>query len=94
MDRLNALGGLEIFVQTAQSQSFVATGRSLGISASAVSKSISRLEARMGVRLFQRNTRTVRLTSEGEEFLQRCRRILDEVQAAEDHMSAMTGRPR
>lgn len=94
MDRLNALGGLEMFVQTAQSQSFVATGRSLGISASAVSKSISRLEARMGVRLFQRSTRTVRLTSEGEEFLQRCRRILDEVQAAEDHMSAMTGRPR
>lgn len=94
MDSLNALGGLEIFVLTAQTQSFIATGRSVGISASAVSKSISRLEARMGVRLFQRSTRTVRLTSEGEVFLERCRRILNEVQAAEDDMSAMAQYPR
>lgn len=94
MESLSALGGLEVFVQTAQTQSFAAAGRSLGISASAVSKSISRLEARVGVRLFQRSTRTVRLTSEGEVFLERCRRILGEVQAAEDDLSAMTEHPR
>jgi DNA-binding transcriptional LysR family regulator len=91
---LETLSGLEIFVETAQSQSFVATGRKMGISASAVSKSISRLEERVGVRLFQRSTRTVRLTSEGEVFLERCRRILSEIQAAEDDLSAMTVSPR
>jgi DNA-binding transcriptional LysR family regulator len=87
---LETLSGLEIFVETAQRQSFVATGRKTGISASAISKSISRLEERVGVRLFQRSTRTVRLTSEGEVFLQRCRRILGEIQAAEDDLSALT----
>jgi len=90
---MDTLSGLEVFVQTAHTQSFVATGRALGISASAVSKSVSRLEARIGVRLFQRSTRTVRLTSEGEVFLERCRRILGELQAAEDDLSAMTQVP-
>lgn len=94
MESLSALGGLEVFVQTAQTRSFAAAGRALGISASAVSKSISRLEERVGVRLFQRSTRSVCLTSEGEVFLERCRRILGEVHAAEDHLSAMAQHPR
>jgi len=72
----------------------VAAGRVLGISASAVSKSISRLEERVAVRLFQRSTRSVRLTSEGEIFLERCRRIIDEVDAAENELSALNKRPR
>lgn len=91
---METLSGLEIFVETAQTMSFVATGRKFGISASAVSKSISRLEERVGVRLFQRSTRTVKLTAEGEVFLERCRRILRELQAAEDDLSAMTASPR
>ncbi|EPN38178.1 transcriptional regulator [Pseudomonas syringae pv. actinidiae ICMP 18807] len=91
---MESLSGLEIFVETAQTRSFNATGRKIGISASAVSKSISRLEERVGVRLFQRSTRSVRLTSEGEVFLERCRRILGEIQAAEDDLSAMTTSPR
>lgn len=91
---METLSGLEIFVATAQSQSFIATGRAMAISASAVSKSISRLEERIGVRLFQRSTRTVRLTSEGEVFLERCRRILAEVQAAEDDLSSMAHQPK
>jgi DNA-binding transcriptional LysR family regulator len=91
---VETLSGIGIFVETAKTQSFIATGRQMGISASAVSKSISRLEERVGVRLFQRSTRTVRLTTEGEVFLERCRRILGEVQAAEDELSAMTQFPR
>jgi DNA-binding transcriptional LysR family regulator len=91
---MESLSGLEIFVETARTQSFSAAGRQLGISASAVSKSVSRLEERVGVRLFQRSTRSVRLTSEGEVFLERCRRILGEIQAAEDDISAMTSYPR
>ncbi|AVF34196.1 LysR substrate-binding domain-containing protein [Rahnella sikkimica] len=91
MERMN---GMEVFVHVAQTRSFIATGRVKGISSSAVSKSISRLEERLGVRLFQRSTRSVRLTSEGEVFLERCRRIFGEIQAAEDELSAMTEFPR
>jgi DNA-binding transcriptional LysR family regulator len=91
---MESLSGLAVFVQTAKTQSFVAAGRALGISASAVSKSISRLEARLGVRLFQRSTRSVRLTTEGNVFLERCQRILVELEAAEQDMSAMTQLPR
>ncbi|WP_321922584.1 LysR family transcriptional regulator [Paraburkholderia guartelaensis] len=91
---MSVLGGLEVFVQTARTRSFAEAGRGLGVSASAVSKSISRLEERVGVRLFQRSTRSVRLTSEGEVFLERCRRIIGEVQAAEDELSAMAQHPR
>jgi len=91
---MDNLSGLGVFVHTAQTQSFVAAGRALGISSSAVSKSISRLEERVGVRLFQRSTRKVRLTSEGEVFLERCRRILGEIRAAESELSSMTQLPR
>jgi DNA-binding transcriptional LysR family regulator len=94
VESFSALGGLEVFVQTARTQSFAEAGRHLGISASAVSKSISRLEERISVRLFQRSTRSVRLTSEGEMFLERCRRIFGEIQAAEDELGAMTQHPR
>lgn len=94
MENLSALGGLEVFVHAARTRSFAATGRELGISASAISKSISRLEERVGVRLFQRSTRSVRLTSEGEVFLDRCLRIFGEIQAAEDELSAMARHPR
>ncbi|WP_410866457.1 LysR family transcriptional regulator [Paraburkholderia sp. SIMBA_027] len=94
VENLSALGGLEVFVHTARTRSFAAAARELGISASAISKSVSRLEERVGVRLFQRSTRSVRLTSEGEVFLERCRRIFGEVQAAEDELSAMAEYPR
>lgn len=91
---MEKMSGLEVFIHVAQTRSFIATGRAKGISSSAVSKSISRLEERLGVRLFQRNTRSVRLTSEGEVFLERCHRIFGEIQAAEDELSAMTQYPR
>jgi DNA-binding transcriptional LysR family regulator len=94
VESFSALGGLEVFVHTARTRNFAETGRNLGISASAVSKSISRLEERVGVRLFQRSTRSVHLTSEGEMFLERCSRILGELQAAEDELSSLTQHPR
>jgi len=91
---MEKMSGLEVFMHVAQTRSFIETGRAKGISSSAVSKSISRLEERLGVRLFQRSTRSVRLTSEGEVFLERCHRIFGEIQAAEDELSAMTQKPR
>lgn len=91
---MESLNGIAVFVQTAQAHSFVAAGRAMGISSSAVSKSISRLEARVGVRLFQRSTRSVRLTTEGNVFLERCQRILRELEAAEHEMSAISQIPK
>ncbi|WP_058048295.1 LysR family transcriptional regulator [Janthinobacterium sp. Ant5-2-1] len=77
------LGSLDLFVRAGEARSFTAAGQQLGISASAVSKAIARLEERLGVRLFHRSTRTISLTSEGALFLERCRRILCEVELAE-----------
>ena len=90
---MDSLGGIAMFVQVADSGSFSATGRQLGLSSSAVGKSVARMEARLGARLFQRSTRHLALTDEGEKFLQRCKRILAEVEAAERELSAATGVP-
>lgn len=57
-------------------------------------KSIARLEQRLGVRLFHRSTRSITLTAEGALFLERCRRILGEVEAAELELSHLTAEPR
>lgn len=84
---MDSLGGFSAFIQAAETRSFVAAGAALGISASAVGKSIARLEARLGVRLFHRSTRSIRLTEEGTVFLERCRRILGEIEAAEQELS-------
>ncbi|TDR76475.1 LysR family transcriptional regulator [Paludibacterium purpuratum] len=77
------LNGLLAFVRTAESGSFVAAGRLLGLSASAVGKSVSRLEERLGVRLLQRSTRHLHLTAEGETFLISGQRILADLAEAE-----------
>ncbi|QTF08461.1 LysR family transcriptional regulator [Brenneria izadpanahii] len=91
---MDSLSSLTLFVQVAETRSFVITGRMLGISASAVGKSISRLEARLGVRLFHRSTRSITLTVEGALFLERSRRILSEVESAEQELSQIATLPR
>ncbi|KAA9000490.1 LysR family transcriptional regulator [Affinibrenneria salicis] len=91
MDSLNALS---VFVQVADTRSFVVAGRNLGISASAIGKNITRLETRLGVRLFHRSTRSITLTQEGLLFLERSRRILAEMEAAREELSEATGQPR
>ena len=75
-------GNLIAFVRTADLGSFAAAGRVLGLSASAVGKAVARLEADIGVRLFQRSTRNIRLTEEGALFHARCRRILEDLDEA------------
>lgn len=91
MDKLN---GITVFVQVAESRSFVATGRALGVSASAVGKSIARMEQKLGARLFHRNTRSINLTAEGAMFLERCRRILNELEAAEQELFMTSESPK
>ncbi|AMB85036.1 LysR family transcriptional regulator [Pseudomonas agarici] len=91
MDRLS---GLMPFIRTAELGSFVAAGRALGLSASAVGKGVSRLEQQLGVRLFQRSTRSLSLTDEGRVFQERCRRILDDLDDAQAALSQSTEVPR
>ena len=88
------LGSIGIFVRVAERLGFSAVARDLGVSPSAVGKAVARLEARLGVRLFHRSTRTLALTAEGEKFLERCRRILCEVEAAELEMTQASAAPR
>ncbi|WP_434659914.1 LysR family transcriptional regulator [Klebsiella sp. MISC125] len=91
MDNLN---GFVVFVRVAETRSFVAASRLLGVSASAIGKSVARLEEKLGVRLFHRSTRSITLTAEGTLFLERSRRILAEIEAAELELSQATGAPR
>ncbi|BAI75741.1 transcriptional regulator (plasmid) [Azospirillum sp. B510] len=91
---MDSLSSLIAFVQAAEDLSFVAAGRKLGISASAVGKSIAKLEESAGTRLFHRTTRRVSLTEEGAAFHERCRRILDDLRDAETMLSNATGIPR
>lgn len=91
---MESLNGFMVFVQVAEQRSFVAAGRALGISASAVGKSVARLEEKLGVRLFHRSTRSITLTAEGTLFLARSRRILAEIEAAEQELSQASETPR
>ncbi|MCA3823310.1 MAG: LysR family transcriptional regulator, partial [Burkholderia sp.] len=88
------LGGFVVFVQVAETRSFVAAGRALGLSASAIGKRIARLEARLNVRLFHRSTRSITLTAEGARFLERCRRVIAEIDAAEQELTHSAEAPR
>lgn len=91
---MDSLSALAVVVEVADHGSFASAARSLGVSASAVGKSIARLEERVGAQLFQRTSRRLRLTPEGERFVERCRRILAEVTAAEAELAEAHGKPR
>ena len=84
---MESFSGLRVFVRAAETRSFVEAGRHLGLSASAVGKAVARLEERLGARLLHRNTHSVGLTPEGGVFLERCRRILAEMEIAAEEIS-------
>jgi DNA-binding transcriptional LysR family regulator len=79
---MQTLRGILNFTRTAELGSFAKAGVELGVSAVAVSQNVSRLEKALGVRLFARSTRALKLTAEGESFLQQCRQPLSELESA------------
>ncbi|MCW1843974.1 LysR family transcriptional regulator [Prosthecomicrobium hirschii] len=85
---------LATFVRVIDLGSFAAAAADRGLTASAVSKIVSRLEDRLGVRLIERTTRRLALTPEGETLLARGRDIVAAVAAAEAEVMAARGRPR
>lgn len=91
---MDSVTAFNVFVRVAETGSFVAAGQALGVSASAVGKSVSRLESRLSVRLFHRSTRSISLTAEGSKLLERSRHILAEIVAAEAELSQASAAPR
>lgn len=79
----NRSAEMEIFVAVVDAGGFSAAANRFQLTPSAISKLISRLEARLAVRLFNRSTRKLQLTPEGQEFYQRCVRILSDIEEAE-----------
>lgn len=84
---------IETFVAVAYNASFTRAAETLGTSKSNVGKAVQRLEARLGTRLFQRTTRAVRLTEDGETYLEAARSALDALGEAEIALSARRDEP-
>lgn len=84
---------LEVFAAVAAAGSFSAAGRTLLLSPSAVSRTLDRIEARLGARLVLRTTRALTLTAEGQAYLSAARRILMDLDEAEQAI-ADQGSPR
>lgn len=96
-DRINRAADMEIFATAIERGSFSAAARVLGLSPSAVSRAISGIEARFGVRLIVRTTRALAMTAEGEAYYHAARRILAdlaEVEQAIGEQAAPRGRLR
>lgn len=91
MDRYS---GMTVFVKVAETNSFAATARHLGMSPAMVSRHIQLLEERLGARLLNRTTRRVSLTEVGQIYHERCLRILSELEAADRAASELQSVPR
>ncbi len=89
-DRFDAM---QAFVAVADAEGFAPAARRLGLSPSAVTRSVAALEERLGLRLLQRTTRRVALTDAGRRFLLRARRILADLREAEDSAAAERAAP-
>ena len=90
----NALDGMATFVAVAEAKGFRAAAERLGVSHSAVSQSLRRLEERLGVALVQRTTRSVRLSEAGERLYAAVRPALEEVRTAVANVGELADTPR
>ncbi|MFU2328433.1 LysR family transcriptional regulator [Pseudomonas sp. NFX98] len=91
MDRFQEM---QVFTAVAQDQGFSAAARRLGLSAASVTRAVAALEKRIGTQLLTRTTRSVHLSEAGQRYLEDCRRILAEVQEAEDSAAGSHAQPR
>lgn len=91
MDRLDAM---QMFVRVAELGSFAAVAQQLGVARSVVTRQIAALEAHLGCKLMARSTRRLTLTSAGTAYLEKCRVILNLVEAAQTDLAAERLTPR
>jgi LysR family transcriptional regulator for bpeEF and oprC len=90
---LENLNALRVFVRVAETRSFTEAAKRLGLTSSAVSKAITRLEQELNVRLLQRTTRSVGLTNDGASFFDHCLQVLGQIEDAENLLSRATSSP-
>lgn len=91
MDRLHLM---TVFVAVAEEESFAGGARRLGMSPPAVTRAIAALEERIGVKLLNRTTRFVRATEAGQRYLDDARRIIGEVDEADEAAAGISAEPR
>ncbi len=85
--------GVLPFAKVAETSSFSQAAEELGVSTAAISKAVSRLEERLGVRLLTRTSRSVALTPEGVQFWARCREAISSMEAGRELMSQSRRQP-
>ncbi len=81
---MDLIDGMRAFVATVETGSFTAAANRVGISKKLVSKYVAQLEARLGVRLLHRTTRTLNLSEAGQRYFARCADLIEELDALED----------
>jgi DNA-binding transcriptional LysR family regulator len=91
MDRFHLI---TVYIAVAEEQSFAAGARRLGLSPPAVTRAVTKLEERLGVRLLERTTRHVRVTEAGRRYLDDARRIVAELDEADDAAAGSGAAPR
>lgn len=84
--KIQHLEDIQVYAQVVDSGSLASAGRVLNLSSTLVSRRIARLEKSLGVRLLERTTRSLCVTDEGQVFYRRCRRILAELEDAEQDL--------
>jgi DNA-binding transcriptional LysR family regulator len=92
--RVDTLTGIKVFRQVVESGTFVAAAERMDLSTAMVSKHVANVEKRLGVRLLNRNTRTLSLTEPGRVYFERCKTILDDLEATELEMGSLGTVPR
>ena len=90
---METLNSIECFVRSAEAGSFSEAARRLGLTAAAVGKNVAKLEKSLGVRLFQRSTRSLQLTEAGARFLDDVRDGLATIQVAVANLASAGGQP-
>ncbi|MGR9052903.1 MAG: LysR family transcriptional regulator [Gammaproteobacteria bacterium] len=91
MDKLTSMN---VFVRVAKAGSFAGGARDLGISRAMATKHIMQLEGHLGTRLFNRTTRSLRLTEVGASYLDRCQQVLDDIEEMEAAVTHLQTEPR
>lgn len=86
--------GLAMFAKVAEERSFARAARALGVSTATVSRGVSRLEERLGARLFNRTSRQLSLTEFGARLADRASRIFSEAEEIENAARELSSRPR
>src|SRR5699024_5732372 len=93
MMEANRLGDIVAFVAAVKTGSFTAAAESLGLTRSAVGKSVARLEARLQTRLLHRTTRKLSLSDEGRVAFERWQQVLEDLDDIEASMEVRRGQP-